>query len=166
MATKTRTPAPARPLSLDERLALAHHVMDARLGPAAVAFEVNTAHLPGVEPLTPTSPITAPQPAARPYSTPIAAVLQRAHKRLLTAGWCTGQARDEQGALCLVGAIRAEVGRGSSLEGSAAELLLETIRREFTDAETVPSWNDTQPGPAVPLRILGAAADQAAARGI
>ncbi|MFG2328266.1 hypothetical protein ACGFMM_01435 [Streptomyces sp. NPDC048604] len=159
--------APAAPLSLDERLALTTHTMDHRLDQAAVAFEVNTAHIPS-QPVELPDVALVPAPAVvplQPHTTPIAAVLQRAHTRLTTAGWCAGQ-RDEQGRMCLVAAIRAEAGQGSTLEGAACAFLLDVIRREFADAETVPSWNDRQTGPATPLRILGQAADLAATRGV
>lgn len=172
MTTATLTPAPsqAAPLTLDERLALTAHEMDHRLDQAAVAFEVNTAHIPN-EPveLTDVEQTQAPVPTVvplQPHTTPIAAILQRAHTRLTTVGWCTGQQRDTQGAMCLVGAIRVEAGQGSTAEGSACAFLLDVIRQGFADADTVPSWNDRQTSPAVPLRILGQAAELAAARGI
>lgn len=170
MHTLTRpvaAPAPAAPLTLDERLALTAHEMDHRLDQAAIAWEVNTAHLPASDPVDFTTP--APVPAVvplQPHTTPIAAILQRAHTRLTTAGWCTSQQRDQQGAMCLVGAIRAEAGRGTTAEGDACAFLLDVIRAEFGTAETVPSWNDRQTGPAIPLRILGQATDLAATRGI
>jgi hypothetical protein len=65
----------------------------------------------------------------------------------------------------LVRAIRTEAGDGP-LSGEACQFLLDAIRVEFGPWETVPSWNEAQVGPATPIRILGQAADQAAARGI
>lgn len=160
-------PTPAAPLTLDERLALTAHETDHRLDQAAIAWEVNTVHLPASDPVDFTTPAPAPVVVPlQPRITPIAAILQRAHTRLTTVGWCTGQQRDQQGGMCLVGAIRAEAGRGSTAEGDACALLLDVIRQEFATAETVPSWNDRQTGPAIPLRVLGQAADLAAARGI
>lgn len=159
------TRAQAAELDLETKLAARLADMTVRLDEAALAFEVNTAHLSGVEVDVTAAPILPPEPlTAAPHATPIAAVLQRALARLQTVGWCA-QHRDEQGAVCLYEAIRAEAG-GGSLEGAACAFLLEVIRCEFIAAETVPSWNDQQVGPAAPLRILGQAADQAAARGI
>ncbi|MGA4864124.1 DUF6197 family protein [Streptomyces lavendulocolor] len=164
----TLAPIAPAPVDLETRLALADAAMNVRLEQAGLAFEVNTAHLPAAEPILP-GPLTpappAPAPAPAEYTTPIAAVLQRAITRLQEAGWCTGQYRDEQGALCLAGAIRAEAG-GGSVAGAACQFLLEVIQQQFTAAETLPSWNDAQVGPEIPLRILGQAADQAAANGI
>ncbi|GGU52467.1 DUF6197 family protein [Streptomyces lavendofoliae] len=164
--TTTLTAATRRAarLTLDERLTLTLLDMDEHLDQAAVAFEVNTAHMPAADPV-PAAPILPPAPlTVGPYTTPIAAVLQRALARLRTVGWCA-EHWDEQGAICLVRAIRTEAG-GGSVGAEACQLLLDVIRAEFGPWETVPSWNDAQVGPAVPLRILGQAADQAAARGI
>lgn len=164
----TAPAAAARPqlapveLDLETRLAARLADMTVRLDEAGIAFEVNTAHLPSVEPL---APILPPQPPApTEYTTPIAAVLRRALTLLREVGWCA-EHWDEKGAICLVRAIRTEAG-GSSLAGEACAFLLDVIRAEFGPWETVPSWNDAQVGPAIPLRILGQAADQAAARGI
>ena len=164
--TATSSPVGTRPLlDLDARLALADAAMTLRLDQAAVAFEVNTAHIPA-EPfdLTTALPLTPTiAPTAAPYSTPIAACLQRARTRL-QAGWCTGALRGEQGAVCVAGAIRAAAtSRGQA--DDACAVLLEAIQREFT-AETVPSWNDNQTSAAAPMRLLGQAADLAASRGI
>lgn len=171
MYAPTLTPATlpidtSPPLDLDARLALAEAAMTLRLEQAAVAFEVNTAHIPAepvdlatVLPLTPT---IAPAPA--PASTPIADCLQRARVILQERGWCTGALRGEQGAVCVAGAIRAAAtSRGQA--DDACALLLEAIQAEFT-AETVPSWNDRQINAAAPMRLLGQAADLAAGRGV
>lgn len=171
MQTLTRpvaAPALAAPLTLDERLALTAHEMDHRLDQAAIAWEVNTAHIPSEPPVELPDVELTPAPAVVPLQphTPIASILQRAHTRLATAGWCTGQQRDQQGAMCLVGAIRAEAGWGTTAEGDACAFLLDVIRAEFGDWETVPSWNDRQKGPAIPLRVLGQAASLAATRGV
>jgi len=155
------------PLDLDARLALAEAAMTLRLEQAAVAFEVNTAHIPA-EPvdlaptILPLRPTIAP--ALAPHSTPIAACLQRARAILQERGWCTGALRDEQGAVCVAGAIRAAADSRGQADNACA-LLLEAIQREFA-AETVPSWNDRQHGPAVPLRLLGQAASLADSRGM
>jgi hypothetical protein len=166
--TRPATPPTAPPLlDLDARLALATAAMTLRLDRAAVAFEVNTAHIESASvdlaelvPLTPTI-----APALTPALTPVAACLQRAQTVLAERGWCTGALRGEQGAVCLMGAIRAAAtSRGQA--DDACAVLLDAIQAEFTGAETVPSWNDQQTGPHVPLRLLGQAADLAAQRGI
>lgn len=167
MSAPTLAPAAldqaAPPLDLEARLALTLAVMGPRLDWAAVRFEVNTAHISGADPVIITGPVEAPELLARPYATPIAACLQRAHVRLQRDGWCTGQARNPDGATCLYGAIRAEAA-GASVEEASA-FLLGVIQQQFT-ADTVPSWNDQQTDPRAAIRILGQAADQAAARGI
>ncbi|MGW6821420.1 hypothetical protein [Streptomyces sp. NPDC055005] len=81
-----RTSAPVE-LSLEARLAATDAAMTVRLEEAGVAYEVNTAHI-DIEsvdlvdvlafPLTPTL-----QPPT-PYAMPMAALLQRAHQRMLT----------------------------------------------------------------------------------
>jgi hypothetical protein len=156
-------------LDLDARLALAAHSMDLRLDRAAVAFEVNTAHIPAepidLDDLAPIPPLSAPATAPDRTGTPIAACLRRAHTRLIQAGWCTGALRDEQGATCLAGAIRAAAG-DHWLAVDACAVLLDAIQREFAGAETVPSWNDQQADPRTVLRILGRAADHAEQQGI
>jgi hypothetical protein len=151
-------------LDLETKLAARLAEMTVRLDEAALAFEVNASHLPAAEPV-PVAPILPPEPPApAEYTTPIAAVLQRALARLRTVGWCA-EHYDEQGAVCLVRAIRTEAG-GGTLGGEACQFLLDVIRAEFGPWETVPSWNDAQVGPAIPIRILGQAVTQAATRGI
>lgn len=154
----TETAAPVE-LDLDARLVLVGALMDERLAHANIAFEVDTAHIPAADPI-PTvvaPPLVEPADAPRPYGTPLAATLHRARIRLETAGWCTGQLRDEQGAACLIGAIRAEApSRGHA--DDACALLLEAIRRDFADAETIPSWNDRQTSPRPALLYLDRAA--------
>lgn len=153
-------------LDLDARLAMVGAIMTGRLDEAAVAFEVNTAHIPA----TPIPEITAPLPltpaaAPCPYSTPIAAALHRARLRLEIGGWCTGQLRDEQGAACLIGVIRGEAGSRGAAD-DACVLLLEAIRRDFPNAESVPSWNDARRDPQLPARYLERAAELAHARSL
>ncbi|MFD5813133.1 hypothetical protein [Streptomyces sp. NPDC127038] len=155
--------------------------MDARLALAAVAYEVNTAHIqtPPVDwtrigapsaPLAPTSPAppnpTAP-PALAPHATPIAALLHRASLRLRTDGWCAGALTDEDGHLCSQGAIRRESGGDRHLEAQAMTVLLEEIRRRFgPDVESVPTFNDAWGNGREPTRMLEQAAVLAAARGL
>jgi hypothetical protein len=151
-------------LDLDARLAMVGALMTGRLDEAAVAFEVNTAHIPA----TPLPEITAPLPltptsAPCPYSTPIAVALHRARLRLDVGGWCTGQLRDEQGAACLIGVIRAEAPTRGAAD-DACVVLLDAIRRDFAHIETIPSWNDAQRDPRLPAVYLDRAAALAHAR--
>ena len=169
MTTITR--APARPvvapeLDFEARLALTAAEMGARLDHANVAYEVRTAHLVSADPIPEilAPPIVTPAVEPCPYTTPIAALLHRAHTRLERDGWCKGQLRDGARA-CLIGHIRTEASsRGQA--NDACILLLETIRRDFTDAETIPSWQDAQRDPRLPARYLQRAADLAHARTI
>nr|WTB12190.1 hypothetical protein OG546_50085 [Streptomyces antimycoticus] len=170
----TAPTAPAEPpadLSLEERLTLVNTAMTARLDEAAVAYEVNTAHIP-TEPVDLADVVTVPltptlQPPPESYPTPVAALLQRAHHRLLTGGWCSGVLVDEDGARCMLGAIRAEARGDSGLEASAASVLLDAIRRTFgDDVDSVPSFNDAYGSARVPLRMVDQAAGLADARGL
>jgi hypothetical protein len=165
-AIETTTAAPVE-LDLDARLAVVGALMDERLALANIAFEVDTAHIPASEPIREVvaPPLIIPAPAPCPYSTPLAAGLHRARVRLETGGWCTGQLRDEQGAACLIGAIRAETTNSSQCSDACA-VLLEAIRRDFRDAETIPSWNDAQRGSRLPLLYLDRAAELAHARNL
>ncbi|WP_331733992.1 hypothetical protein OG345_40945 (plasmid) [Streptomyces sp. NBC_01220] len=168
----TQATTPPAALSLEERLAFINTAMTVRLEEAAVAYEVNTAHIPTTPidlndlvtlPLTPTLQPTAPSP------TSVTALLQRAHHRLLTNGWCAGTFQDEDGALCLFGAVRTESHRNLRLEMSAMAVLLDAISAQFGDRfESVPTFNDSFRGTDghVPVRMLGQAADLAGARGI
>jgi hypothetical protein len=168
MTTPTLThaspPATDSALDLEARLALRLAEMGERCRLAVLAVDVNSAHIATPEPLTVTAPLPlTPTAAPCPYPTPIAATLHRARLRLDTAGWCTGQLRDEAGARCLVGVIQAAAdSRGQADE--ACVLLLEAIRRDFPTAETVPSWNDAQRDPRLPGRYLDRAAELAHAR--
>jgi hypothetical protein len=163
---RTSAPAPAE-LDLDARLALVGALMDERLALANLSFEVDTAHIPAADPIPKITapPLIAPTPTPCPYSTPIAATLHNARVRLETGGWCTGALRDEQDARCLIGAIRAEA-PGQHAADDACVLLLETIRRDFRDADTIPSWNDNQRDSRLPLLYLDRAATLAHARGL
>ncbi|MFI6143764.1 hypothetical protein ACIBCC_36945 [Streptomyces griseus] len=164
------SPVPSSEPSLEARLAAIEAAMTIRLEVAAVAHEVRTAHIP-TEPLDlddvvtlPLTPALTPPPAS--YPTPVAALLQHAHHRLLTGGWCTGALVDTDGARCLLGAIRIEARGDHGLEAGAVAALLDTIRRQFGEADSVPSFNDDpahRDGRA-PLRILRQAADLAHAR--
>lgn len=163
------SPPPARTapttLDLDARMALALAVMDERCTIAALAVDINTAHIPADQPEF-TAPLRlTPTLAPSPYTTPIAGTLHRARQRLEADGWTTGAVRDQQGARCPIGAIRA-VAASRREADDACVLLLEAIQRDFADADTIPSWNDQQNGPRFPLLYLGRAADLAHARGL
>ncbi|CAL9675243.1 hypothetical protein SUDANB176_07722 (plasmid) [Streptomyces sp. enrichment culture] len=172
-APPTHQAAAASPaeLTLEERLTLVDAAMTVRLDQAAVAYEVNTAHIP-TEPVdladVVTGPInTGPAPLPDLYPTPVAALLQRAHHRLLTDGWCKDALVDEDGARCMLGAIRAEASGNRGLEADAAAVLLDVIRRHFGDhVDTVPSCNDAQHSGRVPLHMVDQAAHLADARGL
>jgi hypothetical protein len=161
------TPATEAPaLDLDARMALRLAEMDERCTLAVLAVDVNSAHIaaPELPQVTAPPPLT-PTAAPCPYPTPVAATLHRARLRLEAGGWCTGQLRDEQGAACLIGAIRIEApNRGAA--DDACVILLEAIRRDFPTADTVPSWNDNQRDPRLPARYLDRAAELAHNRGL
>ncbi|MCY1649326.1 hypothetical protein AB0D68_25335 [Streptomyces sp. NPDC048212] len=161
------TTAPAV-LSLEVRLAAVEAAMTVALDEAAVAYEVRTAHIPTTPvdladvvtlPLTPTL-----QPSS-PYASPVAALLHRAQQRLLTDGWCAGSQVREDGARCLYGAIRVEAAADRSLEARGLEVLMDAIRSQFSDADSVPTFNDRWANGRVPMRILGQAAALAYNRG-
>jgi hypothetical protein len=162
---------PPAELSLEERLEIINAAMSVRLEEAAVAFEVNTAHIPTV-PVDLADVITVPvdtAPATLPnlYPTPVAALLQRAHHRLLTGGWCKDVLVDEDGARCMLGAIRIEARGDSGLEAAAVAVLLDAIRRQFgDDVDSVPSFNDAWAGSRVPTRMVDLAAGLADTRGL
>ncbi|MPY47132.1 DUF6197 family protein [Streptomyces acidicola] len=161
MTAKTLTPSAsataAKPLDFDERLTLAALAVDARTDTTPLDL-ADVIRIPERAPrsLTPTS-------APCPYNTPIAGLLYRARQRLEQGGWCTGALRDEQGAACLVGAIRAEAASRGQAD-DACVLLLEAIRRDFRDVESIPSWNDARRDPRLPLLYLDRAATLAHAR--
>jgi len=170
MTTTILAPASPPPaLDLDARIALRLALMNERLNEAAVAFEVNTAHIESAEPVpaissvVPLTPTLAPAPS--PYETPVAALLHRARVRIETYGWAR-QLRDDQAmARCPGGAIQIEASTSSD-DASARRLLFEAIERDFPQAESIPSWNDAQAGPRLPLLYLERAAQLAGARGL
>ncbi|MFD6281982.1 hypothetical protein ACFWFI_41470 [Streptomyces sp. NPDC060209] len=163
-------PVPAAALSLEERLTLVNTEMTVRLDEAAVAYEVRTAHIP-VDPFDLADVLVIPltltlQPTGTPQTSPVAALLLRAHLRLLTDGWCAGSQIREDGARCLYGAIRAEAAGDRSLEARGLEVLMDAIRADFGETYSVPTFNDSWTTGRVPMRILGQAADLAHARGL
>lgn len=171
-ATLTPTPAveqAAPELDLEARMAAVDAAMTVRLQEAGLAVDVNSAHLPGSDvDLADVirGPITMPAPPVDLYPTPVAALLQRAHRRITDGGWCRDAMRHTDGGLCLVGAIRVEARGDAGLGMRGLNHLLDVIRRQFPDAETVPQFNDSHRDGRMPIRILGEAADHAATRGI
>ncbi|MFF5808854.1 hypothetical protein [Streptomyces sp. NPDC012746] len=166
-APTTQATAPPADLSLEERMALINAAMTVRLEEAAVAYEVNTAHI-ATKPVDLADVLTVPltptlQPPT-PYPTPVAALLQRAHHRLLTGGWCSGALVDAEGARCLYGAIHAEARGDQNLESRGLEVLMDAIRRKFTGVDSVPSFNDAHSSGRVPMRTLDQAVGLAHAR--
>ncbi|HEY9375235.1 DUF6197 family protein [Streptomyces sp.] len=167
MTTTTLTAASPPTLDLEARFALIDATMTLRLEQAALAFAVNTAHLPGADPIP---DITAPLPltptaAPNPYNTPIAGALHRARQRIEQDGWCRDAVFDEQGAICPIRAIRLEAATRHQAD-DACVLLLDAIQRDFADAETIPSWNAAQTSPAPVLLYLDKAAQLAHTRSI
>ncbi|WP_166027497.1 DUF6197 family protein [Streptomyces chilikensis] len=164
-------PAPPASLGLEARLAAVEAEMTLRLETASLAFSIDS-HI-DAEPVDWADVVRVPdalpdpQPAPLPtsYTTPVATVLHLAHTRLETGGWCAGQRRDEDGSLCLYGAIHA-VAPGPGIEHRALDVLLDAIRRRFPGTASVPEFNDSFSHPRTPLRVLREAADLADARGL
>ncbi|MEU5115084.1 hypothetical protein AB0G64_26700 [Streptomyces longwoodensis] len=176
LSPATDQPAPTTPaappakLTLEERLALVNAEMTARLDEAAVAYEVNTAHI-DLESVDLADVITGsvdagPAPLPDLYPTPVAALLQRAHHRLLTGGWCKDVLVDADGARCMLGAIRIEAHGDSSLEAAAAAVLLDAIRCTYGDVPSVPPFNDAHESDRAPIRMVDQAARLADVRGL
>ncbi|MFB7500042.1 hypothetical protein ACFC09_36085 [Streptomyces sp. NPDC056161] len=164
MTTTISLPATRPPaLDLDARLALANLAMDDRLAHAGLAVDVNSVHVP-TDPLPEITIPNLPQPAAPcPYRTPIAITLWQAHRILGERGWCQGALSDEQGAVCLMEAVQLAA-PGSDLVHSSIRLLLEVIRREFRDTQSVPHWNDHHGTSFLAFRFLDQAAELAHTR--
>ncbi|MFD5294766.1 hypothetical protein ACFWJU_06120 [Streptomyces mutabilis] len=153
---------PAPPvLNLDARLALVDAAMNVRLAEAAVAFEVNTAHLPGADPVPHIAETLPLAPSQYQYRTPIADLLHRARIRIETNGWCRNNLFDETGAVCPIRAIRLEAHGDRRLADDACVLLLDRIQDQFAEAETIPSWNAAQTSAAPVLLALDRAAHHA-----
>lgn len=167
MTTATRV-APAV-LDLEARLALVDAAMTVRLEQAALALDINTAHLPAAGPvphIAETAPLPlTPAPTPSPYSTPIADLLHRARVRIETDGWCRDALFDEDGAICPIRAIRLEASTRGQAD-DACVLLLDVICGSFPDAETIPSWNAAQTSAAPVLQAFDRAAHHAHTRGL
>lgn len=153
-ATLIRRPLAKAP-TLDGRLALSGLAMDERLGGAGLQFDVRTAAIEIPEILTGPLLETAPQPPAS-----VAEVLRAAHQLMTARGWCRRWLANADGAVCLLGAIRA-AGGGGGHQDRAEEVLLGLIQAEFPDAQTVGGWNDGQRDGRPALRMLDQAARHA-----
>ncbi|MDQ1033632.1 hypothetical protein QFZ75_000048 [Streptomyces sp. V3I8] len=172
--TTTAGPARDTALSLEARLAATDAAMTVRLDEAKVAYEVNTARPDTVVDLAdvvtvPLTPTLQPTPAPADDLSPVgvAGLLERAHHRMQTSGWCAGSLTDENGAVCLLGAIRKEAGGNRGLEADAAAVVLDAIRRQFgDDVDSVPAFNDAHGSDRAPMRILADAARLADTRGL
>jgi hypothetical protein len=164
------TTAQPAALSFEDRLMLRDAAMTVALDRAAVAYEVNTAHIPSATVALPdviTQPVNPPAALPEPFPTPVAALLQRAHHRLQTSGWCSGALVDEDGKHCMLGAIRAEADGDRGLERRAVDVLMDVLRREFGDTvDSVPAFNDAFGTGGIPARMLDRAAGLADARGL
>ena len=160
------TPPVTAPVELDltARMALVDAAMTARLRLASLAFDVNTVHIPAVEMPEITAPLPlTPTAAPDPYTTPIAGTLHQARNRIMQDGWCRDAIYDEAGAICPIRAIRLEAATRDQAD-DACVFLLDVIRAELPDVETIPSWNADQASAGPVLRYLGRAADLAHAR--
>jgi hypothetical protein len=151
--TLTRT-ATLPAVDLDTRLAITDAGMTLRLEQAMLRFDVDTAHQP--EPVAYAAPIL---PAPAPQSSPLAAVYLAAIRIIRERGWTRGGLRDEQGAVCAVGAIRVAAGPDRGQADDACAHLLEVIQTQFT-ADTLPAWNDQQTSPEPVIRMLHTAANR------
>ncbi|MFD4596749.1 hypothetical protein ACFWPQ_01825 [Streptomyces sp. NPDC058464] len=163
-AREGRTIAAAPVLDFDTRLALAGAAIDHRLTRAGLAVAVNTAHI-DIEPapVIDAPPVTLRPTMPCPYSTPVATHLWKARQLLEERGWCKGAASNEQGAICPWGAIQ-YADRGSSHIHDALDVLLDAIRRDFQDAQSIPHWNDRHGNPYLAYRFLDQAAELAHGR--
>lgn len=140
--TRDREQAPA-PLTFDQRLALAVLSIDARTE---------------TEPFNLADVVTAPVVT----TPPVAALLQRAHRRVLRdGGWSRDAARTGSGGLCLAEAIRAEA-RSHADEGEARLLL----RQVLGGGDPIPEMNRRLNSASHAAQVLSQAAITAATRGI
>lgn len=157
--TSTVGAAPSPVVDLDTRLALASAGMDALLEQAMLRFDVDTAHQPepAVDYAAPILPTVTPAPA--PQSSPLAAVYLAAIRIIRERGWTRSCLRNQQGAVCAVGAIRAAAGPDRGLADDACAHLLDAIQTQFS-AETIPAWNDQQTSADVVIRMLHSAANR------
>lgn len=155
-AAPTRAAAPA--LTLDERLALAHHAMDDRLATAGVRIAVNLAGHP-IPDSNPGQPI---HPAWQPaHQAPLARLLETAGHLIATRGWGRRWLTGDAGELCARGALEAAGRLTGASAADAEQVLLDAIRLEQPDVQSVPAWNDSQSDPQPVLRMFALAARKA-----
>ncbi|MFJ1647985.1 hypothetical protein [Streptomyces sp. NPDC088258] len=159
----TSQPTAAPELDLDTRLALADAAMNVRLDHAQLTFAVNTAHLPDT-PVKQLAPRTAPPYGPAPVAGALASIFLDALRIIDTRGWTRSTLRDNNGAVCAYGALRAAATSRHQAD-DACVLLLDVIQQRY-QADTVPSWNDGQTS-VEPIRwALATAHNHAATRGI
>ncbi|SOD67507.1 hypothetical protein SAMN06297387_13140 [Streptomyces zhaozhouensis] len=169
--TTAAAAGPVGELDLETRLALTDAGMTVRLQDALLRLGVDAAapetdarlEDAGTEALTAYVARAQPTPAFT-YRTPVAALLDRAARRLEADGWCRDATRDASGARCLYGAIHAEASAAGE-EDDALALLLEAIRRRDPRAQTIPAHNADLAGAAAAVQLLTQAARLADARG-
>ncbi|MFF8423146.1 hypothetical protein [Streptomyces sp. NPDC015680] len=149
--TWTPAPAPAAPVTAP----LTPHPTDSA-AETAQYLNTLTTHIP-------------PAPAT---ASPIASVLAGALHLLETRGWAaTGRTcRNSTGALCLLGALRVAAGSTPNSQSPdanrAAAFLLDIVQIAYPTAQTIPSWNDSQPTARQPLAMLRLAGHRARILGI
>jgi len=145
-----------RPLDFDQRLALTVLAVDARLDTEPLDLAAIVTGL-----------VDLPTPPEPPYLTPIAALLQRAARRLEADGWCRGATMDADGARCLYGALHVEAASPGE-ERDALAVLEDVVRRRWGAlADTIPAVNDRLlPDGRAAVRLLDDAALLADARGL
>jgi hypothetical protein len=144
LATAPTTTVGAAPaLDLDARLTLVDVLMSGRLEAAALEADVRAAAHGAGEPRDLVLVDLPPRLVPCPYGPVLARTLWAAARHIEQHGHARGVLRDEQGATCALGALRAVSGGDCGHEVDAASLLLDTIRRRLGDRfETVPAWND------------------------
>lgn len=163
MTTATLAPAVAppvavAPVSFEARLAARDAVMTVLLEAAGLQHAVNAA--------APETAVDVAAPAPAPatvdlYPTPVAALLHRAHNRIITGGWSRTAGHTSGGAMCLAEAIRAEAHTHRD-EGEARILL----RHALGGGDPIPEMNRRLGSASQAAAVLATAANMAADRGI
>lgn len=154
MGTVVPAAAPAQAaaptLTFDQCLALSGLAMDHRLDLAGLAFDVDTAAIPAEAPEI----LAGPALAAAPQPATVADVLREAARLITIHGWIRKYAGRAETGYCLIGAIRTAASGNRPLEDAAEELMLDRIRAQAPDTQSIGEWNDSQHGPRAVLRIL------------
>ncbi len=138
------------PMDFDTRLMLRGIQMDVTLSGMDGVTEAHAAAIDALagagtysDQLKRWQPVTAAPEAVRG-----AGVLRQAAHLIRANGWCQNDWTAEDGAMCLMTAIRVASAGNDSLAASAEMLVLERIRIQFGTgyrSQAVPYWND-QPG--------------------